>query len=90
MKKKMLLTKDRPTTTITLKIPVDVMQDLEKAAEEKEMSNAEALIQFYVGKGLRKDLAEIRRKHSVEQAKQILEKHHIEPKIIEEVVAVVR
>ena len=89
MKKKMLLTKDRPTTIISLKMPVDVMEDLEKVAKAKDMSSTEALIKFYVGQGLRKELAELRRKQSAEQAKQILGKYNIDQRIIEEVIAVV-
>ncbi len=80
---------DRPTTTITLNIPVDVMENLEMVAQEKEMSNAEALIQLYIGKELRHDLEDVRRKHAREQAKHILEKYHVESHIIEEVVSVV-
>jgi hypothetical protein len=53
------------------------------------MSSFEALIQFYIGQGLRKDLVELRRKQSAEQAKHILGKYNIDPKIVEEVVAVV-
>ncbi len=90
MKKNMVLTKDRPTTTVTLKIPVDVLDDLKMIVQEKEMSTAEALMQFYIGKGLRHDLEAIRQKRAKEeQTKHILEKYHIESHIIDEVVAVV-
>ena len=88
MKKPMHISKDRQTTTISLKVPVDVLDDLETVSQAKEMSNVEALIQFYVGQGLRRDLAELRRKHSVEQAKHILDKYNIDPKVIEEVMTV--
>ncbi len=87
MKKKMLLSEERARTAVSINIPADVLEDLEKVAHEKEMSSIEALIQFYLGQGLRNDLAELRRKHSAEQAKQILGKHHVDPKVIEEVVA---
>ena len=49
MKKPMHISKDRPTTTISLKVPVDVLDDLDTVSQAKEMSNVEALIQFYVG-----------------------------------------
>ncbi len=88
MKKLMHVSKDRPTMTVSLKMPVDVMDDLKAVSQAKEMSSVEALIQFYVGQGLRRDLADLRRKHSVEQAKHILDKYNIDPKIIEEVVTV--
>ena len=54
------------------------------------MSNAEALIQLYIGSGLRRDLEEFRRKQTKEQAKSILEKYHVEAYIIDEVIAAVR
>jgi hypothetical protein len=88
MKKKLLLSKERPTTTLSINVPVDVLEDLQQVAQDKDISSVEALIQFYVGQGLRQDLVALRRKHSAEQAKQILGKHHIDPKVIEEVVAV--
>jgi hypothetical protein len=37
-------------------MPVDVMDDLQEISQAKEMSSVEALIQFYVGQGLRRDL----------------------------------
>lgn len=85
----MHISKDRPTTTISLKIPVDVLDDLETVSQAKEMSNVEALIHFYIGQGLRRDLADLRRKHSVEQAKNILDKYNINPRVIEEVMTVI-
>jgi len=90
MKKKMLLSKERTKTTVSVNVPVDVLEDLKNVAHAKEMSSIEALVQFYVGQGLRQDLAELRRKHAAEQAKQILGKYHIDPQIIEEVAAAVR
>lgn len=89
MRKTMHLSEERPTTTLSFQVPVDVRDDLEKVAQTKEMSSIEALLRFYVGQGLRKDLAELRRKESAKQAQQILGKYHIDQKIIEEVMAVV-
>ena len=56
MKKRMTLTKDRPTKPITIRMPVDVIDDLKRIAPEKGMSGYQALIKFYVSKGLRADL----------------------------------
>lgn len=89
MKKQMLLNDERPMITVSIIMPVDVFKDLEQVSHEKEMSSVEALIRFYIGQGLRKDLVELRRKHSAEYAKEILGKHQIDPKIIEEVTAVI-
>ncbi len=89
MKKSMHISKDRPMTTISLTLPVDVMDDLQDISEAKAMSSVEALIQFYVGQGLRRDISDQRKKHSAEQARHILDTYHIDPNIIEEVVTVI-
>ncbi len=46
----------RASTTVTVKIPNDVLASLEKIAARRDMS-LEALVKLYVGQGLRKDLA---------------------------------
>jgi hypothetical protein len=56
MKKAMTPTKDRPTTMISMRIPVDVVEKLKKIAPAKGMTGYQALIKYYVGKGLREDL----------------------------------
>jgi hypothetical protein len=89
MKKEMTVSKDRPKKRITLEIPADVLEDLERVARDKEMAGSPALIRYYIGQGLRKDMVELRRKNSLKQAEEILEKHKIDPKIIDEVIAAV-
>lgn len=56
MKKTMIPTKDRPTTMISIRMPVDVVEKLKEIAPAKGMSGYQALIKYYVGKGLREDL----------------------------------
>ncbi|MCF8035002.1 MAG: hypothetical protein K9K66_17310 [Desulfarculaceae bacterium] len=72
---------------ISMRMPQEVLRDLKRVARVKEMSGYQALIKFYVGQGLRKDLAELRREDAAQKAKGILEKHKVDPKVIEEVVA---
>jgi hypothetical protein len=55
MKKKILLTKDRPVTNISMRIPVDVIETLKKVATLKEMSGYQSLIKYYIGQGLLND-----------------------------------
>ena len=83
--KKMRLTKDRPTTSITMRIPVDVLEDLRQVAPIKGMSGYQSLIKYYVGQGLRKDLAGIKRKDFTERTKFVLQKYNVSPKAIEEI-----
>jgi hypothetical protein len=51
------LTKDRPMTTITLRIPVDVVESLKEVAPQKGFSGYQALLKSYVSDGLRRDEA---------------------------------
>jgi hypothetical protein len=46
----------RPATAVSLRIPDDALASLEKIAAGRDMS-AEALMRFYLGQGLRQDLA---------------------------------
>lgn len=46
----------RPSQTVSLNIPIDTLQDLENIASKRDMS-VEALLKFYIGQGLRQDLA---------------------------------
>jgi hypothetical protein len=59
MKKKLILHKDRPMRHISLRIPEDVLQNLKRVAPLKGMSGYQALMKFYIGQGLRKDLREL-------------------------------
>lgn len=55
-KLKARLNKNRPTQTLSLTIPDDVIEDLKKVAVNLGFSNFEALIRAYIGQGLRNDL----------------------------------
>lgn len=81
MKKNMLLSEERSRTAVSVAIPTDVLESLANVASEKEMSGVEALIQFYVGQGLRRDIEELRRKYADERAKFILGKYPIDPTV---------
>lgn len=76
------LVKDRPMTSITLRIPEDVVESLKELAPKTGHSGYQALMKAYIGEGLRRDeakyffgpaerLAEALRKRGVSQ--QILE-----------------
>lgn len=51
------LTKDRPMTSITLRIPQDVLDSLQHIAPHKGFSDYQALLKTYIGEGLRRDEA---------------------------------
>lgn len=51
------LTKDRPMTSITLRIPADVVASMKEIAPKSGFSGYQALVKAYVGEGLRRDEA---------------------------------
>lgn len=52
------LAKDRPMTSITLRIPVDVVDSLKEIAPHKGFSGYQSLLKAYIGEGLRRDEAQ--------------------------------
>jgi predicted transcriptional regulator len=50
------LRKDRPMTTISIRMPEDVIEDLKEIAPALGMSGYQPLIRAYIGQGLRRDL----------------------------------
>jgi uncharacterized DUF497 family protein len=50
------LRKDRPMTTISLRVPEDVIEDLKEIAPTLGFSGYQPLMKAYIGQGLRKDL----------------------------------
>ena len=53
------LQKDRPMTTVTVRMPVDVVDDLKRVAPLLGFSGYQALLKTYVGQGLRHDLEKL-------------------------------
>jgi hypothetical protein len=51
------LKKDRPMTSITLRIPEDVVESLKSIAPHKGFSGYQALLKAYISEGLRRDEA---------------------------------
>jgi hypothetical protein len=53
------LKKDRPTTTITMRIPVDVVESLKAIAPTRGFTAYQTLLKSYISEGLRRDEAEL-------------------------------
>lgn len=47
--------RDRPKTTVTMRIPVDVLEDLAEMASVLGFGTPESLIRAYISEGMRKD-----------------------------------
>lgn len=69
-----LTVKPRPAEVVTLKVPVDTLEALGRIAGTRDMS-VEALIKFYVGQGLRQDLAKRYGDRLLESAASVLARH---------------
>lgn len=50
------LSKNRPMTSVTLRMPEDVVEDLKRIAPKLGFSGYQPLIRAYIGQGLREDL----------------------------------
>jgi hypothetical protein len=50
------LSRDRPMTTITIRMPEDVIEDLKRVAPALGFSGYQPLARAYIGQGLRADL----------------------------------
>ena len=73
------LNKDRPMTSITLRIPVDVVDSMKEIAPHKGYTGYQTLLKSYISEGLRRDeaqftfgaqarLIEVLRKHGIPDA----------------------
>ena len=66
----------RPRTAeiVSLNIPIDTLASLEKIAGNRDMS-VEALLKFYIGQGLREDLAKVFSERLLDKTAQVLARH---------------
>lgn len=64
----------RPNAMVTIPMPKDTLSALEKVAAGRDMS-VEALIEFYVGQGLRQDLAQMFADHVLAKTEQVLTRY---------------
>jgi hypothetical protein len=84
-KLKTRMTRNREMTTITLRVPQDVVDSLKALAPLKGMSGYQALLKAYVSEGLRRDEAA----HLFGPAARLadaLRRRGVDPKLIEEAV----
>lgn len=75
--------KDRVMAPISIRMYEDVIDDLKLVAERLGFSGYQALIRFYVGQGLRKDLQEIE-ESKIEMIFSILKNRGVNDSILEE------
>ena len=78
--------KDRPMTTISIRLPESVIEDMKEIAPTLGFSGYQPLMRAYIGQGLRKDLERL--DNSQAQAlTESLRNHGVNDEIIAEVLA---
>lgn len=77
------LKNDRPMTSITLRIPVDVVDSMKEIAPHKGFSGYQTLLKSYISEGLRKD-EERYSGMSTGRLIEALKKHGVSEAVIEE------
>ena len=64
----------RITETVSIEVPIDTLESLTKIATIRDMS-VEALLKFYIGQGLRKDLTKAFSERLLDTTAQVLARH---------------
>ena len=80
------LRKDRPMTTISIRLPEDVIDDLKEIAPALGFSGYQPLIRAYVGQGLRKDQERLE-KSPIQKLTESLRRQGIADAVISQAVA---
>jgi hypothetical protein len=78
---------DRPMTTISMRIPEDVVEDLKRVAPILGFSGYQPLIRAYIGQGLRADLERLEQKPDVSTLLKNLRKRGVAQEVIASAVA---
>ena len=80
------LRKDRVSTTITMRIPVDVVESLKALAPLKGFTAYQTLLKSYISEGLRRDEAQFDQP-SARKLAQVLKRRGVDEKVIEKALA---
>jgi hypothetical protein len=78
---------DRPMTTISLRMPEDVVAQLKNVAPLLGFSGYQPLIRAYIGQGLRQDLERLEQNPGLDRLVESLRRHGVAEEIISSAVA---
>jgi len=81
------LSSDRPMTTISFRIPEDVVDQLKHIAPLLGFSGYQPLIRAYIGQGLRQDLERLEKNPALERFVESLRRHGVAEEVISSVIA---
>ena len=83
------LYRNRPITTITIRIPFDVIEDLKRVAPLLGFSGYQPLVRAYIGQGLRADLERLEG-DTVSALIASLKRHGVSDEVINQALSEVR
>lgn len=78
------LDRNRPMTTITIRMPEDVIEDLKRVAPLLGFSGYQPLARAYIGQGLRTDLERLENDTVVSALINSLKRHGVSDEILQE------
>ena len=77
------LSKDRPMTSITLRIPVDVVESMKTIAPQRGFAGYQTLLKAYLSDGLRRDEAQFSNTAQTRLI-EVLKKHGVPQDVLDE------
>ena len=77
-------------TTISFRIPEDVVDELKRVAPLLGFSGYQPLIRAYIGQGLRRDLERLEQQPALAQIVESLRRHGVEEEVITSAIAELR
>lgn len=80
---------NRPGTTITLRIPVDVVETLKAIAPAKGFTGYQTLLKSYISEGLRRDEAQMD-SYTTQRLSKALRRRGVKEKVLRDAIAEVR
>ncbi|MBZ5538328.1 MAG: hypothetical protein LAO31_20440 [Acidobacteriia bacterium] len=84
------LRKDRPMTSITIRMPEDVIKELKRVAPLLGFSGYQPLIRAYIGQGLRRDLEKIESRPKLHDLVKSLRRYGVTEEVISSAIAELR
>ena len=81
---------DRPMTSITIRMPEDVVTELKRVAPLLGFSGYQPLIRAYIGQGLRRDLEKIHSKPTLDVLAKSLRRHGVDEDVITSAISELR
>jgi uncharacterized DUF497 family protein len=77
------LKKDRPSTTITMRIPADVVESLKAVAPMRGFTAYQTLLKSYISEGLRRDEAQVDQ-HTARRLAEALKRRGVAERVLQE------